>query len=61
VCYELLAVNRDATREEVKAAFRKLALQLHPDTSQLPQSEAVLRFQEITHAYEYIKEYHNWV
>jgi hypothetical protein len=61
VCYELLAVNRDATREEVKAAFRKLALQLHPDTSHLPESEAVLRFQEVTHAYEYIKEYHNWV
>jgi hypothetical protein len=60
ISYELLAVKHDATREEIKAAFRKLALQLHPDTSNLPKDEAVLRFQEISRAYEFIKEYHNW-
>jgi hypothetical protein len=60
VWYELLEVNRDANREEVKAAFRKQAIIYHPDTSQLPKDEAATRFREITEAYEYIKTQRNW-
>lgn len=60
ISYELLELKRGATRDEVKTAFRKLALQLHPDTSELPKEEAAARFLEITQAYEFIKEHHNW-
>lgn len=58
--YQLLAVDLDATREEVKAAFRKLALVYHPDTSELPQEEAARKFREVTEAYDYIREYRKW-
>jgi hypothetical protein len=58
--YQLLEVERNATREEVKAAFRKLALAVHPDTSTLPKEEAEAKFRLLTEAYEYIKEQNKW-
>ncbi len=58
--YELLEVSRDATRDEVKNAFRRLAFQLHPDTSQLPKHEAEKRFLQLTEAWEIIKEANRW-
>lgn len=60
ISYEVLALQRGATRDEVKAAFRRLAIQYHPDTSQLPKEDAEARFRQITEAYEFIKEHHNW-
>jgi hypothetical protein len=59
-CYELLGVHRDSSREEVKAAFRKLAFEVHPDVSLLPKAEAELRFKLISEAYEYIKVTRGW-
>jgi hypothetical protein len=58
--YELLEVSRDATRDEIKASFRKLALAVHPDTSALPKSEAEEKFRLLNEAYEFIKATHGW-
>ena len=45
----LLGVARDATAAEIKGAFRRRALKLHPDVNSA--SDANLRFQEISGAY----------
>ncbi|MCW2491376.1 MAG: molecular chaperone DnaJ [Pseudonocardiales bacterium] len=52
--YALLAVERDATAEEIKRAYRKLARELHPDVN--PDSHAQDRFKEITAAYEVLSD-----
>jgi molecular chaperone DnaJ len=48
--YEVLGVPRNAGDQEIKKAFRRLARELHPDVSELPDAEA--RFREATEAYE---------
>ena len=48
--YEVLGVHRTAGEQEIKKAFRRLARELHPDVSELPDAEA--RFREATEAYE---------
>jgi hypothetical protein len=58
--YRLLGVPVNATREDVKAAFRKLAFEVHPDVSQLPKAEAEARFKLLTEAYEYIRVTNSW-
>lgn len=59
-CYVLLGLSLTATREEVKAAFRKLAFEVHPDVSHLPKAEAEARFKRLSEAYEYIKTSNRW-
>ncbi|MBL8929240.1 MAG: molecular chaperone DnaJ [Kineosporiaceae bacterium] len=48
--YEVLGVSREATAEEIKRAYRKLARQLHPDVN--PGAEAEERFKEVGRAYD---------
>jgi hypothetical protein len=60
LCYKLLDVARDASPDAVKSAFRRKALQVHPDVSQLPRTEAEARFRALSEAYEYIKSANNW-
>src|SRR5207253_1373948 len=48
--YELLGVTREASADEIKRAFRRLARELHPDVSEAPDAEH--RFREVVEAYE---------
>lgn len=48
--YETLGVEKTATEDEIKKAYRKLALKYHPDRNK--ESDAEDRFKEIAHAYE---------
>jgi curved DNA-binding protein len=52
--YEILGVTRSATAEEIKAAYRRLARQYHPDASSDPGAED--RFKEITLAYQVLRD-----
>ena len=52
--YATLGVGRDATAEELKKAYRKLARQLHPDVNDA--SDASERFKEVTVAYEVLSD-----
>lgn len=52
--YETLGVAREATQEEIKKAYRKLARQLHPDVN--PSEEASERFKSVTHAYDVLSD-----
>jgi molecular chaperone DnaJ len=53
--YQLLGVPRDADVEQIKKAYRKLALQHHPDRNE-GSSEAEERFKEVTRAYEVLRD-----
>ena len=48
--YDVLGVRKDATNDEIKKAYRRLARQLHPDIN--PDPETQERFKEVTNAYE---------
>lgn len=52
--YEVLGVARNATKPEIKKAFRKLARQYHPDVSQ--EDDAETKFKEINEAYEVLSD-----
>ncbi|MEV0088474.1 molecular chaperone DnaJ [Saccharopolyspora sp. NPDC050642] len=52
--YATLGVARDATPEQIKRAYRKLARELHPDVN--PDEAAQERFREVTTAYEVLSD-----
>lgn len=52
--YGMLDVANDATAEEIKRAYRKLARELHPDIN--PDPEAQNRFKDVTAAYEVLSD-----
>ncbi|KAG1366774.1 DNAJ protein JJJ1 [Cocos nucifera] len=59
--YEVLGVHRDCSQDEIRAAYKRLALQLHPDklassASATSAADATAAFQELRHAYEVLSD-----
>jgi curved DNA-binding protein len=52
--YKVLGVERAATAEQIKSAWRRLARKYHPDVSQVPDAEN--RFKEMQEAYEVLRD-----
>ena len=52
--YDVMGVKRDATQDEIKRAYRKLARKFHPDVSK--EADAEVRFKEVGEAYEVLKD-----
>ncbi len=53
--YEVLGVSRDAGGDEIKKAYRKLAMQYHPDRNP-DDTEAATKFREVSDAYDVLKD-----
>lgn len=52
--YEVLGVSRDASADEIKAAYRRLARKLHPDVNKA--TDAATRFNEVQQAYDTLSD-----
>lgn len=52
--YEVLNVERNATEDDLKKAYRKLAMRWHPDKNPTDKKEAEAKFKQISEAYEVI-------
>jgi molecular chaperone DnaJ len=52
--YDVLGVSRTASKEEIKDAYRKLAMQYHPDRNKAPDAEE--KFKEISEAYAVLSD-----
>jgi molecular chaperone DnaJ len=52
--YDVLGVSREASADEIKKAYRRLARELHPDVN--PDEAAQEKFKLVTHAYEVLSD-----
>src|SRR5437016_13084251 len=52
--YDVLGVTRNASKDDIKGSYRKLALQYHPDRNKAP--EATEKFKEISEAYAILSD-----
>ena len=52
--YEILLVDRNANKEEIKASYKKLALKYHPDRNKSPEAEE--EFKRIANAYQVLSD-----
>src|SRR5438876_5532930 len=52
--YEVLSLSRSCSDDDIKKAYRRLALQIHPDRNNAP--EATERFKEATEAYQVLSD-----
>ncbi|MBP5301461.1 MAG: molecular chaperone DnaJ [Bacilli bacterium] len=52
--YEVLGVNKDASKDVIKSAYRKLVKQYHPDINKAPNAEE--KFKEIQEAYDVLSD-----
>ena len=52
--YKIMGVGRDATQEDIKRAYRKLARKYHPDVSK--EADAELKFKDVNEANEVLKD-----
>jgi len=50
--YKILGVSENASNHELRKAFCKLSIELHPDTTSLEITDAKSKFQEVLEAYE---------
>lgn len=58
--YRVLGLSKSATKSEIKDAFRKLAIQLHPDkhtaSSKSVKDSATLKFKQVSEAYDVLSD-----
>ena len=52
--YQILGVNENASNHELRKAFCKLSIEMHPDTTSLEIDVAKTKFQEVLEAYEHL-------
>ncbi|MFM7293742.1 MAG: DnaJ domain-containing protein, partial [Burkholderiales bacterium] len=52
--YEILGVKRDASEDDIKKAYRRLARKYHPDVSK--ESEGEAKFKDVSEAYQTLKD-----
>ncbi len=52
--YKILGVSRTATEDEIKKAYRKMALKYHPDKNTSPGAEE--KFKEVAEAYDVLND-----
>lgn len=55
--YKILQVDRNAKDEDLKKAYRKLAMKFHPDKNPNSKKEAEAKFKQISEAYDVITSF----